>query len=715
MIRLAEGATCRAPTLAALVVGFLLTACGNAPERMAPSSEPLSESHAVPQWLAERPFVQARGDWEPFMFVLRRGHPSSFLRDIEQRRGFADPSPRDNWAAVFDQDSIEYEVRAGSNYWTTQLFKGFGLEAEAEDRAHVKGLVERLHEAGFTVGGYVGGTIAYETFLSEEPSAKEWFVPLEYWGEAATYNSQYFRRRIWFDHPGYKAYLKKVVRLGVVDYEMDLIHFDNISNVGKTSVFSHPMAAQAFREYLKTKYTPERLKERIGFGDTTHTEPPIAPALGNQEFFIDPLVMEWIDFRCQTLATYIKELTDYVRSLNPRVATDINIGTRKGDNAAWSSSQDISLLLPSTDIFIVEGKNGGRYTEDDRLISNIRDYKIGRTFSNLVLNRMGSPGGSEYTAVTVPEQLAFNQHCLGPASMNPDNWKYIEFLKENFHHYSGTSNIADVAILRSYPSMAYNNYSTHQSTILFEQALIQHNVPFDIIFDKHLDDLSKYSVLVLANQESLSDAAIHQINEFVHGGGGLVATGLTSLFDDWRRRRPTFGLGELLQVDPPPPAARGELPKVADGIDKRSEAGDGRVVYISAVEPSMSRPRFADMTNDYWKLPANSEQLRDAVEWAGGGELSLQIDAPSYVVAELLEQKENNKLLLHLVNFNVTRVPVVRGINVDLRNSTNFVPKTIILMTAAQGESVALPFHVENARTKFTVPELGAYALIVIQ
>ncbi len=121
------------------------------------------------------------------------------------------------------------------------------------------------------------------------------------------------------------------------------------------------------------------------------------------------------------------------------------------------------------------------------------------------------------------------------------------------------------------------------------------------------------------------------------------------------------------------------------------------------------------MTNDYWKLPANSEQLRDAVEWAAGGELSLQIDAPSYVVAELLEQKENNKLLLHLVNFNVTRVPVVRGINVDLRNPTNFVPKTIILMTAAQGESVALPFHVENARTKFTVPELGAYALIVIQ
>ncbi len=221
-----------------VVLICLCCACVNAPEPAPPTSDSLGDSHTIPGWLFERPFVQARGDWEPFMFVIRRGHPSSFLRDLEQRRGFAEPFPRDNWAAVFNQDSIDYEVRAGSNYWTTQLFKGFGLDAEAEDREHVKGLVERLHQAGFTVGGYVGGTIAYETFLSEEPSARDWVAPLEYWGEAATYNSQYFRRRIWFDHPGYKDYLKKVLRLGVVDYEMDLIHFDNISNVGKTPVFS---------------------------------------------------------------------------------------------------------------------------------------------------------------------------------------------------------------------------------------------------------------------------------------------------------------------------------------------------------------------------------------------------------------------------------------------------------------------------------------------
>jgi hypothetical protein len=592
----------------------------------------LSE-HIIPGWLNEGPFIQARGGWEPLTFIVRRGHGFSFLRNLQERRGFADPSLEENWKALFSDETIEYEKKAGSTYWTTQLFKGFGLEAEAEDRKYVKDLVPKLQNNGFRVGGYVGGTIAYETFLFEVPEAEDWFVPLDYWGEAATYGKQYFRRRIWMHHPGYKDYIKKVIRLGVEEYGMDLIHFDNIGNQGKIPVFSHPMAIEAFRDYLRDKYTPARLKERLGFSDPKFVLPPVAPALGDQPFFYDPLVMEWIDFRCKMLGDYIKEITDYVRSLNKDVVTDINIGTLSGDNDAWKGSQRKSLLLPNTDIYIVEGNNGGQYTEDGRLISNIRDYKIGRTFSNLVLNRMGSPGGIEYTPVTVPEQLAFNQHCMGPASMKPENWKYIKFMKDNFQHFMNTENIADVAILRSYPSMAYNNYSTHESTILFEQTLIQANIPFDIIFDEHLDDLSKYSVLVLANQESLSDTVVKQIKDFANNGGGVVATGLTSLFNDWRIRRPTFGLIDLFKTDPPPPAARGELPVPLEEVEKRNQYGKGRVVYITSIEPSKSRSEFADMSNKYWKLPKNWRQLKDAVKWAAGGELSLEIDAPTYVVA----------------------------------------------------------------------------------
>jgi len=54
-----------------------------------------------------------------------------------------------------------------------------------------------------------------------------------------------------------------------------------------------------------------------------------------------------------------------------------------------------------------------------------------------------------------------------------------------------------VALLRSYASIAYHQSRAQLSAILFEQALIESKIPFDLIFDEHLADLSKYRVLIL--------------------------------------------------------------------------------------------------------------------------------------------------------------------------------------------------------------------------
>ena len=41
------------------------------------------------------------------------------------------------------------------------------------------------------------------------------------------------------------------------------------------------------------------------------------------------------------------------------------------------------------------------------------------------------------------------------------------------------------------------------------------------------------------------------IRKYVEQGGGLVATEHTSLYTEWRRRRPDFGLKDLFQVAAP--------------------------------------------------------------------------------------------------------------------------------------------------------------------
>ena len=72
---------------------------------------------------------------------------------------------------------------------------------------------------------------------------------------------------------------------------MDLIHFDNTSTQARRPIFFHPMAIQDFREFLKSKYSQENLKRRLGFNDLRYVTPPAHEA--PLSTITDPLFQEW--------------------------------------------------------------------------------------------------------------------------------------------------------------------------------------------------------------------------------------------------------------------------------------------------------------------------------------------------------------------------------------------------------------------------------------
>ena len=55
-------------------------------------------------------------------------------------------------------------------------------------------------------------------------------------------------------------------------------------------------------------------------------------------------------------------------------------------------------------------------------------------------------------------------------------------------------------------------------------------------------------MLVLPNAAALSDAQAEAVRAYVRGGGGLVATGETSLCDELGRPRRDFALADLFGV-----------------------------------------------------------------------------------------------------------------------------------------------------------------------
>ena len=84
-------------------------------------------------------------------------------------------------------------------------------------------------------------------------------------------------------------------------------------------------------------------------------------------------------------------------------------------------------------------------------------------------------------------------------------------------------------------------------TLGFYHALVEARVPFEMVHDRLLEPerLRPFKLLILPNIACLSSRQCDQILRFVEGGGSVVATYETSLYDEQGERRSDFGLAGL--------------------------------------------------------------------------------------------------------------------------------------------------------------------------
>jgi len=658
-----------------------------------------------PSWLHDTPIVIAENHDDISIFRRRRGGTTTWDEQA--------------YAKEYTEEAIQKLSDLGVTLVIMPFFKGFGLEAEKEHRDNSRKLAAILRKHGIRVGVYVGSTIAYETFLLENPEAERWFVP-DYLGRPVFYDNQTFRKRVYFMHPGYREYIQKVLTAAEDELHADLIEFDNTSMQAAPAIFQHPLAIEDFRDFLRKKYSSEELKQRLGFSDVRYVLPPRYDR--PLRVINDPLFQEWTDFRCQQLSDYYGIMESLLRRLNSGVAVECNPHSGiSGVNTIWEQGVDYPRLLSHLDAVFTEEGDDAHVNRDGILVSRIRTFKMAATLHNTLFDAAGGEAGS---TLQMAESMAFGRQCLGDVGgvlagyeLPEDQRAYIRFFRRNFDYYRNIDNRADVAILHAYATLGFNNDRPAVSTMLFEQALIEAKVPFDIIFDENLRDLSKYRVLVLADQECLSEEQMTRLSEFVHQGGGLVATEHTSLYTPWRQRRPDFGLKDLLKVVAPPWRETEEnKPEALLKISPvRNQIGKGRAVYVAAVKPSIQKPPAERMISEYWKLPVNWNELIEAVQWAAEGHLSLQVNAPLTVAAEITEQREEGRMMLHLVNYDSARTPRVNDIGVSLEIPRGKKATRISLLSPDEQGMPSLPFTIQNGKLVFTVPRLKTYTVAVIQ
>lgn len=484
-----------------------------------------------PTWMDDEGIIMA-GNWEEPAFRARRLGRMDFRLPSDLLAGYE----REHSQAMLDELK-----RLGVNFVMIHGYKGFGFDVERPGMQDAKKFAALAHKNGMRVGVYIGGTLGYESLFKEIPEAKQWqcFGPK---GEALYYNEgQKYRYAAVRHHPGYNDYLKRPVRFAVEEMKADLVHFDNFGTGGATW---DEFSVRGFQEFLLQR----------GVLDTFRIRPPAKVDLN------DPIGRAWQDYRCVALTSHYREMSRYIRSVNPQCAVECNPGgVRAG--GAMARGVDHAQLLPLGNAYWDE--SWGASWTNNRPVTRIRSLLAGQTFGNSTFLYSETP-------LDIAESMAFNVNCLGciawfeygkivsahvgtTGEVNPAFLPYIEFFKKHTEFYRHATPAPDVAVLRTHATFAYGPAVEVREVYDAEQALIESQTPFAMLYDETLGDLANYKAVITPAEVSLTTKQNVALDDFRARGGEVLKAGL--LKGDPQRARERLAARLRVQVTAPPAVA----------------------------------------------------------------------------------------------------------------------------------------------------------------
>jgi len=634
---------------------------------------------------------------EPLMFSQRKGKmPEDWPERYERQH-----SP----------ENIARMAALGARYGRLHFFKGFGLETEMPEIHNSMRAAESMHGQGMKVSLYLGGTMFTETFYREMPAAQGWEQRDQY-GRPVPYivEAQTWRHFACPNEPAWRAYIKRVLDVGIDSLHADEFFFDNYLLRKEPKSCRCERCMKAFHEFLYRRYpTPEAARARFGYPDTDWLQPSQWDDFNRPEDLAaidDPVLQEWISFRCESLADQCREFYNYIKARDPHIAVGFNLKGVYSLNRIWENAVYHPLFAGRCDFFCfdIPGVAPGLDSSTGALVSEIRSYKTGRRLGIACPN-----GGPD---MELAEQMAFNYvkpiPGYGWLGLGDNHYaeRHFSALAEFFREYSqryytGVSNIADVAVLRSWPSMAYSVGGPWIEATLAEQVLIQHHVPFDIIYDEQTDSLSRYQAVILAGQESLSLNVLERLLTFTREGGTLVFSGESGYLNEYRQARTVNPLLAALGDSRPSTVSVREL-------------GKGKLVYVPPIAPGMkvTPAEGWQFPASQWVLPANHEEILHAVSDNLPRGLSVQAEAPLTTALEIVRRPETSETLLHFVNYDPAHPLVAFRAQLALERAK---VRAVKFLSPEQDNPVPLEFAAAGAgRITFQVPGFGQYGLVVV-
>ena len=284
------------------------------------------------------------------------------------------------------------------------------------------------------------------------------------------------------------------------------------------------------------------------------------------EDWSDPAYRAYVRYRYQRMVAYSRRLRDLIHERDPRVvfALDFRLSSDHPEDhcrAGWPGP----LLAEQADLVALDAPNSldrglPRYTlwagEEARLgraLPGNRPVSVLLTYSEVLASRRTAQPGAQLAHDLMQIAAHGGQPCVAlPGTFTQDNRTALPAIRAVYRHlrdhaesYEDLRSTARVALLYSQTTMDFYGRGDSAGRCLaeyrgFYEALVQAHVQFDVLHDGALsrEALTHYDLLILPNVAALSDALVALLDAYVEGGGHILASFETALYDEDGQPRP---------------------------------------------------------------------------------------------------------------------------------------------------------------------------------
>ncbi|MBU7014954.1 MAG: beta-galactosidase trimerization domain-containing protein [Theionarchaea archaeon] len=271
----------------------------------------------------------------------------------------------------------------------------------------------------------------------------------------------------------------------------------------------------------------------------------------------------WILWRQNVITSFIKELNDAIKAVNPVCELivehwhGIDVGSVR---EAWSPV----LLRRVTDCLAHEYPAASYSEKTHDYYNYLRDLATYLFYRGLDTDHPSwilayssdGEGQRMLSASVLTAGCNFYDtkapYMSGTADLTQQK-KIFAWIDQYAEYYHGPEMWANVGVYYSKGTIDFYQHEYegdfYTEFMGISMMLLEFNVPYKVLFS--LDDLDAFHTVILPNTACMGDTDIEKVKAFVEQGGQVVATGEAGQYDEWGEERTVNPLPEYAVMVPP--------------------------------------------------------------------------------------------------------------------------------------------------------------------